>query len=103
MIIKGIYGWIAALRLRNKLVAEAFYLTGNIEKYGSGFIRIRKSLRDYPEIKFEIKEYCGGVLVTFTQLPRENCSTSRGWQILAGKRKRRCVRALHKHMRRTLP
>lgn len=25
-------------RLRNKLVAEAFYLTGNIEKYGSGFI-----------------------------------------------------------------
>ncbi|MEO6974567.1 MAG: ATP-binding protein, partial [Gallionella sp.] len=30
-------------RLRNKLVAEAFYLTGNIEKYGSGFIRIRKA------------------------------------------------------------
>ena len=27
-------------RLRNKLIAEAFYLTSNIEKYGSGFIRI---------------------------------------------------------------
>ena len=25
--------------LRNKLVAEAFYLTGSIEKYGSGFKR----------------------------------------------------------------
>ena len=48
--------------LRNKLVAEGFYLTGNIEKYGSGFIRIRKALRDYPEIKFEINEFAGGVI-----------------------------------------
>ena len=53
--------------LRNKLVAEGFYLTGNIEKYGSGFIRIRKALQDYPEIDFEIKEVSGGVMVTFTQ------------------------------------
>ena len=53
--------------LRNKLVAEAFYLTGSIEKYGSGFIRIRKALRDYPEIEFEIKESSGGVAVTFAQ------------------------------------
>jgi hypothetical protein len=34
--------------LSNKLVAEAFCLTGSIEKYGSGFIRIRKALEDYP-------------------------------------------------------
>ena len=27
---------------RNKLLAEAFYLTGEVEKYGTGFIRIRK-------------------------------------------------------------
>ncbi len=53
--------------LRNKLIAEAFYLTGNSEKYGSGFIRIRKALEDYPEIKFEIAEVAGGVLATFTQ------------------------------------
>jgi ATP-dependent DNA helicase RecG len=53
--------------LRNKLVAEGFYLTGNIEKYGSGFIRIRKALLDYPEIDFDIKEFAGGVMVTFTQ------------------------------------
>jgi ATP-dependent DNA helicase RecG len=53
--------------LRNKLVAEAFYLTGSIEKYGSGFIRIRKALRGYPEIEFEIKEFAGGVMATFAQ------------------------------------
>ena len=28
-------------RARNKLIAEAFYLTRDIEKYGSGFIRVR--------------------------------------------------------------
>ena len=53
--------------LRNKLIAEAFYLTGNIEKYGSGFIRIRKAMQDYPEIDFEIKEFAGGVMVMFVQ------------------------------------
>lgn len=58
--------------LRNKLVAEAFYLTGSIEKYGSGFIRIRKALRDYPEIEFEIKEFAGGVMVTFAQKQPES-------------------------------
>ena len=42
--------------LRNKLVAEAFYLTGNIEKYGSGFIRIRQALSDYPELDFKVEE-----------------------------------------------
>lgn len=28
---------------RNKLIAEAFYLTADIEKYGTGFTRIRKA------------------------------------------------------------
>lgn len=54
-------------RLRNKLIAEAFYLTKNIEKYGSGFIRIRKELETYPEIIFAVEEIGGGVLVTFGQ------------------------------------
>ncbi len=53
--------------LRNKLVAEAFYLTNNIEKYGSGFIRIRKALQDYPEASFKVQEIGGGVLLTFAQ------------------------------------
>ncbi len=54
--------------LRNKLVAEAFYLTTAIEKYGSGFIRIRKALREYPELEFTVEEKFGGIMATFTQL-----------------------------------
>ncbi len=54
-------------RLRNKLIAEAFYLTKNIEKYGSGFIRIRKELVTYPEIVFAVEEIGDGMLVTFEQ------------------------------------
>lgn len=53
--------------LRNELLAEAFYLTKNIEKYGSGFIRIRKALQDYPEVGFEVQEIGGGVLLTFAR------------------------------------
>ncbi len=52
-------------RLRNKLIAEAFYLTKNIEKYSSGFIRIRKELETYPEVSFSIEEVGDGLLVTF--------------------------------------
>ena len=54
-------------RLRNKLVAEGFYLTTHIEKYGSGFIRIRDALRDYPNISLALEEISGGLSVTFTQ------------------------------------
>ncbi len=45
---------------RNKLIAEALYLTNDIEKYGSGFIRIRKAIADYPTMKFEYKEIANG-------------------------------------------
>ena len=38
---------------RNKLIAEAFYLKKEIEKYGSGYIRVRKEIKDYPTMKFE--------------------------------------------------
>lgn len=58
--------------LRNKLVAEGFYLTRAIEKYGSGFIRIRKALEDYPEINFNIQEFAGGVMVTFSRQQPES-------------------------------
>ena len=34
-------------------MAESFYLTGDIEKYGTGFIRIRKWLKDYPELNYQ--------------------------------------------------
>ena len=52
--------------LRNKLIAEAFYLTKNIEKYGSGFIRIRKELESYPEVDFHVEEIGDGFLATFS-------------------------------------
>ncbi|OQY05657.1 MAG: hypothetical protein B6I25_05375 [Planctomycetales bacterium 4572_13] len=42
--------------IRNKLIAEAFYLTGDIEKYGTGFVRIREYMRDYPEVGLDIQE-----------------------------------------------
>ena len=49
---------------RNKLIAEAFYLTGDIEKYGSGFLRIRDALSLYPTMKMDFKEIGGGFMVT---------------------------------------
>ena len=60
--------------LRNKLVAEAFYLTNNIEKYGSGFIRIRKALRDYRELSLEVKEIGAGVELTFKRIATPDVS-----------------------------
>ena len=48
-------------------MAEGFYLTTHIEKYGSGFIRIRDALRDYPNISLALEEISGGLSVTFTQ------------------------------------
>ena len=60
--------------LRNKPVAEALYLTNNIEKYGRGFIRIRirKALQDYPETAFAIQEMGGGVLLTFARTEKSS-------------------------------
>lgn len=42
--------------LRNRLLAEMFYLTGDIERYGTGFVRIREYLKDYPEIAITVEE-----------------------------------------------
>jgi ATP-dependent DNA helicase RecG len=53
-------------RARNKLITEAFYLTGDIEKYGSGYIRIREEIKSYPTMKFEYKESGNGYLVTIS-------------------------------------
>ena len=58
--------------LRNKLVAEGFYLINVIEKYGSGFIRIRRALQDYPEVQFDVQEFQGGVMATFAQKQPES-------------------------------
>lgn len=47
---------------RNKLIAEAFYLKKDIEKYGSGFRRIRAHIANYPTMYFDFKETSGGFL-----------------------------------------
>ena len=57
---------------RNKLLCEAFYLLGEVEKYGTGFIRIRKQLLNYPDIKFEIDNSDGYfVKVTLSLISNE--------------------------------
>ena len=70
----GLYGNITEEELktdsyqastRNKQIAEAFYLTNDIEKYGSGFIRIRKAIVDYPSMKFEFHNMGHGFLTEF--------------------------------------
>lgn len=53
-------------RTRNKLIAEAFYLTGDIEKYGSGYIRVREEIKQYPTMVFDYKEVGNGYLVTLS-------------------------------------
>lgn len=45
------------------MIAEAFYLTKDIEKYGSGYIRIRKEIKEYPSMTFEYKEMGNGFIV----------------------------------------
>ena len=42
--------------LRHRLLAEAFSLTGDIERYGTGFVRIREILQAYPEILLHVDE-----------------------------------------------
>lgn len=66
---------------RNKLITEAFYLTGDIEKYGSGYIRIREEIKNYPSMKFEYKESGNGYLVTLSYIDQKVESSSEGGQI----------------------
>ncbi len=44
---------------RNKLLTEVFYLTGDIEKYGTGFRRIAEWFKDYPNLNYKMKELSG--------------------------------------------
>ena len=50
---------------RNKQIAEAFYLTNDIEKYGSGFIRIRKAITEYPTMNFAFRNMAYGCFAEF--------------------------------------
>lgn len=44
---------------RNKLLAEAFYLRGDIEKFGTGFFRIQTALKDSPEVSLKLESLSG--------------------------------------------
>lgn len=62
-------------RTRNKLVAEAFYLTRDIEKYGSGFIRVRREIRSYPTMELAYEESGDGFLVSLRYQRQKVSST----------------------------
>lgn len=57
---------------RNKLIVEAFFLTGDIEKYGTGFHRVRSAISNYPNMKFDYREIQNGFL---TELSYEDPDT----------------------------
>lgn len=52
-------------RARNRLIVEAFYLTGDIEKYGTGYQRIRAAISEYPTMTFSYRESGNGYFVEF--------------------------------------
>ncbi|MDR1864612.1 MAG: putative DNA binding domain-containing protein [Bacteroidales bacterium] len=71
----GLYGDLTEAELqtdsyhastRNKQIAEAFYLTHDIEKYGSGFLRVRKEITQYPTMLFEFHEVGSGFIAEFS-------------------------------------
>ncbi len=54
-LLKGDY----VAQHRNKLLAEAFYLRGDIEKFGTGFFRIQAELQNSPELSFVLESING--------------------------------------------
>jgi len=59
-------------RHRNKLLAEAFYLTGDIEKYGTGFVRLRNWLKDYPGLKYKFSDLNNFFLMELSEKDGDN-------------------------------
>jgi len=56
------------LKHKNKLQTEAFYFTGNIEKYGTGFKYHREWFADYPNIKLNIIKRLGNDKTGYWQI-----------------------------------
>lgn len=63
-------------RTRNKLIAEAFYLTRDIEKYGSGFVRVRNEIKAYPTMQFKYEESGDGFLASLSYRQQKISSIS---------------------------
>lgn len=49
---------------RNELIVEFFYLIGEIEKYGFGFLRIRREIENYSTMELLIDNAPNGLLTT---------------------------------------
>ena len=62
---------------RNKLIAEAFYLTGDIEKYGSGFRRIKNEIKQYPTMKLGFTEIPNGFLATVSYVKQRTTTKNK--------------------------
>ena len=62
---------------RNKLIAEAFYLTGDIEKYGSGFLRVRDEIKSYSTMTMDFDEIPNGFFITL-RYRKQKISTETG-------------------------
>lgn len=60
----------------NERTAEAFYLTGDIEKYGSGFIRIRNEVETYPTMVFSVENAPNGLLTVFSYKFQKTSATN---------------------------
>jgi ATP-dependent DNA helicase RecG len=63
---------------RNKLITEAFYLTKDIEKYGSGYRRIREYIANYPTMYFHFEENSGGYLVKLGYTKQKTVDVTKG-------------------------
>jgi ATP-dependent DNA helicase RecG len=62
------------------LLTEAFYLTGDIEKYGTGFKRINDWLKDYPELTLDIYDLNDFFKVVLSNQKSTQKSTQKGTQ-----------------------
>jgi ATP-dependent DNA helicase RecG len=73
--IKDLSGETYASQTRNKLIAEAFYLTKDIEKYGSGFLRIRNEIKEFPTMRFKYQESGNGFLAELHYTEQKKINT----------------------------
>ncbi|MCX6279406.1 MAG: putative DNA binding domain-containing protein [Bacteroidetes bacterium] len=55
---------------RNRLLAEAFYLRGDIEKFGTGFFRIQRDILEYPELQLTLDKLPGVTRIGLDVIPK---------------------------------
>ena len=66
---------------RNKLLTEIFYLTGDIEKYGTGYIRLRNWLKKYPKLQYNAKDFGDFFKIELVELQNVQVNTQVNTQV----------------------